>query len=300
MKEIVVISGKGGTGKTSIVASFAVLAENKVLADCDVDAADLHLVLEPRIQNRGAFSGSKKAAIRQEDCVACGACLARCRFDAVRMDGDQAGEATFTIDPIACEGCGVCVHFCPVDAIDFTEQVNGEWFVSETRCGPMVHARLGIAEENSGKLVSIVRDKARAIAKEKRCDYVIIDGPPGIGCPVIASMSGADIVVIVTEPTLSGAHDLERIADVAKHFNIPATVCINKYDINNTQADAIIENSKSRHLTVIGKIRYDEAVTKAQVAKKAVVENGDSPIVRNITSLWTHVVDVLRKGEKND
>ena len=300
MKEIVVISGKGGTGKTSIVASFAVLAERKVLADCDVDASDLHLLLEPRIQTSGEFRGGKRAVIRQEDCVACGACLARCRFDAVRMDGDQAGESTFTIDPISCEGCGVCVHFCPVKAIDFSEQVNGEWFVSETRGGPMVHARLGIAEENSGKLVSVVRDKARTIAKEDGCDYVIIDGPPGIGCPVIASISGADIVVIVTEPTLSGAHDLERVADVAKHFNIPATVCINKYDINRAQADAIIENSQSRDLPVIGKIRYDDAITKAQVAKQAVVEDASGPVVDDIKALWSQVVLMLQNGDGND
>jgi len=299
MKEIVVISGKGGTGKTSIVASFAVLAERKVLADCDVDAADLHLVLEPQIQSHGEFSGGKRAAIRHEDCIACGACLARCRFDAVKMDGNQAGEGIFTIDPISCEGCGVCVHFCPVDAIDFTEQVNGEWFVSGTRCGPMVHARLGIAEENSGKLVSIVRDKARTIAKENGCDYVIIDGPPGIGCPVIASISGADIVVIVTEPTLSGAHDLERVADVVKHFRIPAVVCINKCDLNSKQADSIADDAEARGVPVVGRVRYDEAITKAQVAKRAVVEDATGPVVEDIKTLWSQVVYTLRNGERN-
>lgn len=297
MKEIVVISGKGGTGKTSIVASFAVLAASKVLADCDVDAADLHLVLEPQIRSHGEFRGGRKAVIREEDCVACGACLARCRFDAVRMNGAQAGEATFTIDPISCEGCGVCVHFCPVNAIDFPEQVNGEWFVSETRCGPMVHARLGIAEKNSGKLVSIVRDKARAIAKEKECECVIIDGPPGIGCPVIASMSGADIIVIVTEPTLSGAHDLERVADVAKHFNIPAVVCINKCDLNTKQADTIADDAEARGMPVVGKVRYDNVITKAQVAKKAVVEYDDGPVVADIKALWAQVVRSLQNGD---
>ena len=296
MKEIVVISGKGGTGKTSIVASFALLAEQKVLADCDVDAADLHLILAPRIRERGEFSGGRRAVVRQDDCVGCGACLARCRFDAVRMTGTEAGEATFAVDPIACEGCGVCVHLCPVGAIDFPERVNGEWFVSDTRCGAMVHARLGIAEENSGKLVSLVREKARAVAEDEGREYVIIDGPPGIGCPVIASMSGADMVLIVTEPTLSGAHDLERVAGTAGHFGIPAAVCINKYDINDAQCEAIASDSKSRGLPVVGKVRYDESVTKAQVQGKAVVEQGDGPVARDIETLWAQLLHVLHNG----
>lgn len=299
MKEIVVISGKGGTGKTCIVASFAVLAEGNVLADCDVDAADLHLLLEPQVQRRHAFSGGKRAIVRQSDCIACGACLARCRFGAIAMKGKNTDKAMFTVDPIACEGCGVCVRFCPVDAIDFPDKINGEWFVSVTRCGPMVHARLGIAEENSGKLVSVVRDKARAIARERGCDYVIIDGPPGIGCPVIASMSGADIVVIVTEPTLSGAHDLERVADLATHFSIPAVVCINKYDLNVQQADAIAGDAEARGLPVVGRVRYDEAITKAQVAKQAVVEGDYGLVAEDIKALWDQVVNALQKGDNN-
>lgn len=300
MKEIVVISGKGGTGKTSVVASFAVLAKNKVLADCDVDAADLHLILEPTVIEHGEFSGGRRAVIRQDDCVDCGACQARCRFDAVKVEGEQTGNAIFSVDPIACEGCGVCVHVCPVDAIDFPEHINGEWFVSDTRCGPMVHARLGIAEENSGKLVSIVRDKARTIAETKGCDYVIIDGPPGTGCPVIASMSGADMVVIVTEPTLSGAHDLERVAGVAKHFGIPAAVCINKRDINHSQSAGIARKARESGLPVLGTIPYDEAVTKAQVLGKAVVEQGDGAAARDIKSAWGQLLQLLNNGNWYD
>ena len=189
MKELVVISGKGGTGKTSVVASFAALTKDAVLADCDVDAADLHLVLTPEVKRREEFWSGHEAVIRQADCIRCGACLAHCRFEAVKMDGQAAGEATFTIDPVACEGCGVCVRFCPVKAIDFPERRCGEWYISDTRCGPMVHARLGIAAENSGQLVSLVRREARRIAGEQGKSLILVDGPPGIGCPVIASVT---------------------------------------------------------------------------------------------------------------
>ena len=223
VKELVVISGKGGTGKTSIVASFAALTEKVVLADCDVDAADLHLVLEPKVMRRESFSGGKRARIRTEHCIACGKCEALCQFDAIDFDGPSNGklDKTFRIDPIACEGCGVCAWFCAENAIEFAPAVNGEWYVSDTRHGPMVHAKLGIAEENSGKLVSTVRKEAGAIAQQRGLELVLIDGSPGIGCPVIASITGADLVLIVTEPTLSGLHDLGRVADVARHFEIP-------------------------------------------------------------------------------
>ena len=289
MKEIVVISGKGGTGKTSVVASFAAIADRLVLADCDVDAADLHLLLQPKVQERGEFSGGRRAEIRQEDCNGCGVCRTSCRFDAVKMKGDQAAPATFMIDPIACEGCGVCVRQCPADAIDFPEQVNGEWFVSETRHGPMAHARLGIAEENSGKLVGVVREKARAIAERDGRDYVIIDGPPGIGCPVIASITGADMVLIVTEPSLSAAHDLERVAGVAKHFGVPAAVCINKRDINHSQSARIARLAAERGLPIIGTIPYDEVVTHAQLEGKSVVEYSSNGVADHVRSLWYEV-----------
>lgn len=286
MNELVVISGKGGTGKTSVVASFAALANDAVLADCDVDAADLHLVLNPVIEGRGEFKSGHEAVIRQQDCVRCGGCLAHCRFEAVKMDGKAAGEATFTIDPVSCEGCGVCVRFCPVKAIDFRERACGEWFVSTTRFGPMVHARLGIAAENSGKLVSLVRKGAREIAQVQAKPLILVDGPPGIGCPVIASVTGATAVLAVTEPTLSGEHDLERVLALTQHFGMRATVCVNKWDINPNAAERIERRAAALGAVIVGRIPYDRAVTDAQVQGKTVVEHGDGPAARGIRQTW--------------
>jgi MinD superfamily P-loop ATPase len=288
MNELVVISGKGGTGKTSVVASFAVLAGRSVLADCDVDAADLHLVLEPTLVRRQEFRSGKEAVIRQEDCLACGGCLAHCRFEAVRKESNN-GEWTFTIDPIACEGCGVCARFCPVQAIDLIERASGEWFVSDTRYGPMVHARLGIAAENSGKLVSTVRREAQRIAAEQGYEMIIVDGPPGIGCPVIASVTGAWRVLIVTEPTLSGQHDLERVLGLTRHFQIPALICVNKYDLNPSMADQIEQCAVEHGAQPVGRIHYDRAVTQAQIQGKAVVECRDSTAANEIESIWRNV-----------
>ena len=292
MKEIVVISGKGGTGKTSIVASFAALTRNKaVFADCDVDAADLHLVLEPKIKQTSDFSGGKRAAIVTEKCTGCGRCQELCRFDAIHFDGEDNHmvDKTFTIDPVSCEGCKVCVEFCPVDAIEFNDSVNGEWFISDTRFGTMVHARLGIAEENSGKLVSVIRKEAKKIAQEQKKDLLIVDGSPGIGCPVIASITGADLVLIITEPTLSGKHDLERVADLAAGFKIPTLVAINKFDLNPDMAGQIEEDARSRAIKVIGKIRYDKAFTKAQIMKCSVVEYTGGAVSGDIKALWRNV-----------
>ena len=200
MKELVVVSGKGGTGKTSIVASFAVLAEGAVLADCDVDASDLHLVLEPTVLREEEFSGGSRARILSDVCVGCAKCEQLCRFDAVRCDGpgNDFVEKTYRVDPIACEGCGVCAHFCPAEAIEFAPVVNGHWYVSETRCGPMVHAKLGIAEENSGKLVSVVRQEAKKTAGERGLDLVLVDGAPDIGCPVIASITASSLASTIS------------------------------------------------------------------------------------------------------
>ena len=290
-KELVVISGKGGTGKTSIVASFAALADKIVLADCDVDAADLHLVLDPKIVRRVNFSGGKRARIKPDRCTACGTCKELCRFDAIHFEGPGNGRVapTFRIDPIACEGCGVCAWFCPEDAIEFAAVVNGEWYVSETRHGLMVHARLGIAEENSGKLVSTVRQEAGALAEQHGLDLVLIDGSPGIGCPVIASITGADMVLIVTEPTLSGLHDLERVADVTKHFGIRAMICINKWDLNPEVTSQIEQLARDRGAKVAGRVRYDPAVTEAQIHKQAVVEYQANGCSEDIRSLWLEV-----------
>lgn len=297
MKELVVISGKGGTGKTSIVASFAALARKAVMADCDVDAADLHLVLQPRIVHRENYSGGKRARIHSNDCTACGQCKELCRFDAIHFDGPGNGrmDRTFRIDPIACEGCGVCSWFCAEGAIEFFPAVNGEWFISETRHGPMVHARLGIAEENSGKLVSTVRREAKKLARGRNLDLVMIDGSPGIGCPVIASITGADLVLVVTEPTPSGFHDLNRVADLTRHFNIPALVSVNKWDINWRVTSAIEEQSRSRGLTVAGRIRYDRAVTEAQIRKLSVVEYQENGCAQDVRQVWEAVQARLKK-----
>jgi MinD superfamily P-loop ATPase len=293
MKEVVIISGKGGTGKTSIVASFAAMDGKKVLADCDVDAADLHLILEPTVQSSEAFYGGNEAVIRTEDCVGCGECEARCRFGAVRVGRNQAGETTYSIDPIACEGCGVCVYVCPVDAIDFTRKKNGEWFISDTRHGTMVHAKLGIAEENSGKLVTLVRNQAKQIAKEQGAPLIIVDGAPGIGCPVIASITGADMVLVVTEPTMSGLHDLERVVALARHFSIRTVVCINKFDLNEEMTAAIEHRTAELGAEVIGRVRYDVAVTKAQLEKKSIVEYCDTEVTREIKNMWSRLQETL-------
>ena len=300
MKELVVISGKGGTGKTSIVASFAALAEKAVLADCDVDAADLHLVLEPKTIKREKFSGGSRARIKSGHCTACGKCEEVCRFGAIYFDGPGNGkvEKTYRIDPISCEGCGVCAWFCTDNAIKFGPVVNGEWYISETRCGPMVHARLGVAEENSGKLVSLVRTEAKRIAEDRELDFVLIDGSPGIGCPVIASIAGADLVLVVTEPTLSGLHDLQRVAALTKHFDIETLVCINKWDLNKDIASQIEMQAAQHGLKAVGKVRYDRAVTEAQIKKLSVVEYASNGVADDIKSLWANVRSSLNTAGK--
>jgi len=282
VKELVVISGKGGTGKTSLTASFAVLADSPVLADCDVDAADLHLILAPSVRERYEFRCGNEAVIRSADCTRCGKCLELCRFGAIARGDDGEPSA---VDPVACDGCGVCVRFCPVQAIDFPESLSGEWMVSETRCGPMVHARLGVAAENSGKLVSTVRREARRLAEENGSGLVIVDGPPGIGCPVIASMTGTSQALVVTEPTVSGEHDLERVLKLARHFDIPAWVCVNKWDLNPAMAEQIEALALRAGAKIAGRIRYDRGVTLAQMQEKAVVET-DAPSADDIRRVW--------------
>ena len=291
VRELVILSGKGGTGKTSIAASFAVLAGRAVLADCDVDAADLHLILSPEIKRRNVFRSGHEAVIRQADCAACGDCERVCRFGAVRRLDSGKEPPKYVIDPVACEGCGVCVHFCPEQAIDFPEQTCGEWFVSETRCGPMVHAKLGIAAENSGKLVSLVRAQAREVAKTRGLDLVLIDGSPGIGCPVIASLTGANLALVVTEPTLSGEHDLERALQLAKHFGIPAAICVNKWDLNPSMMERIEHTGRARGAAVASRVRYDTAVTSAQIRAQAVVEC-QSAVADDVRDLWRSVAGI--------
>lgn len=287
IRELVVLSGKGGTGKTSVTASLAVLAGRSVLADCDVDAADLHLLLTPAVRQRTLFLSGHEAIVRQQDCTGCGLCQELCRFDAIRsIDG------RYRVDPVGCEGCGVCYHFCPVKAIDFPERPCGEWMISETRCGPMVHAQLGVAAENSGKLVSTVREQAQAVAMEQQIPLILSDGPPGIGCPVIASLSGVSLALVVTEPTVSGLHDLQRVLALARHFSVPAAVCVNKWDINPQQTERIEAAARSAGAEVTGRIRYDRLVTQAQLQQKAIVEL-DSAAGNDIRTIWQQTQGML-------
>jgi MinD superfamily P-loop ATPase len=279
MKEIVIISGKGGTGKTSIIAAFASLAKNKVLCDADVDAADLHLIMDPEIKESHDFESGHTAVINKDKCIECGLCRDLCRWNAISED--------FVVDPIDCEGCGVCWHFCPEEAIDFPLNICGEWYISETRFGPMAHARLGIAEENSGKLVTLIRQEGKKLAEAKNFDLLLTDGPPGIGCPVIASLGGASAVLIVSEPTVSGRHDMERVAELAAFFNIPALVCVNKFDLNPGEGEAIERFAQGRNVTVIGRVPFDPAFTQAMVQGKTIVEfDGRSEGCKAVKGIW--------------
>ena len=296
MKELVVLSGKGGTGKTSIVASFAALYDDKVVADCDVDAADLHLVLSPRMTKWKVFHGSKLAIIDQDGCTGCGRCAEVCRFDAIIQESDpnHPTRMKYSVDPLACEGCGACVIACPVDTIRLEDAMTGEWAVSESRLGPLVHARLGIGQESSGKLVTMVRSMAASLARERGLALSLIDGSPGIGCPVIASLTGADLALVVTEPTVSGLHDLERVAGVAKKLGVPVTVTINKHDINPDAAARIEEWCTSSGISLTAHIPYDDAVTAAQVNGLSVVEHSDGPAATAIRDVWSNVRATLR------
>jgi MinD superfamily P-loop ATPase len=286
MKEIVIISGKGGTGKTSIIAAFASLAKNKVLCDADVDAADLHLIMHPEIKERHDFESGHTAIINQDKCTECGLCRDLCRWDAISDD--------FVVDSIECEGCGVCYYFCPEQAIDFPLNTCGEWYLSETRFGPMAHARLGIAEDNSGKLVVLIRQEGKKLAEERHMDLLLTDGPPGIGCPVIASLGGATAVLIVAEPTVSGRHDMERVAELAAFFKIPAMVCTNKFDLNPDEGEAIEAFAKQRNIKVMGRVPFDPAFTWAMVQGKTIVEfDGSSEGCEAVKNIWKNLAQRL-------
>ena len=289
MKEVVVLSGKGGTGKTSIVGSLAALAQGKVLADCDVDAADLHLLLSPSEKERNEFWSGQVAHIDADRCNECGLCQELCRFNAIK---------DFRIDPVSCEGCGFCSHICPTEAITMRENMAGYWFISDTRYGPLVHARLGIAQENSGKLVAVVRQQAKQIAEKQALDYIISDGPPGIGCPVISSLSGAGLALLVTEPSLSGMHDLARVLGVCRHFGVPAVVCINKYDLNTENTGQIESQCLSQGIEVVGRVPFDNVVTQSIVQGVPVVEYSDGHVTREIKRMWHTLHIMLTNGSK--
>ncbi len=277
MKEIVVLSGKGGTGKTSIVACFASLAKSKVLADCDVDAADLHLLLKPTVEEDKEFWSGMVAFIDQEACTECGLCQELCRFGAIN---------DFEVDPVSCEGCGFCYQVCPVDAITMKDSMSGHSFISQTKYGYLCHARLGIAQENSGKLVAVVRQNAKLIAERENLDYIITDGPPGIGCPVISALSGANLALLVTEPTLSGIHDLERVIGVCRHFGVAVLVCINKYDLNQDNTSRIESYCGKQGIEVTPGIPFDNVMTEAIVQGLPVVEYADGKVTQQIKELW--------------
>ncbi|MBE0516307.1 MAG: ATP-binding protein [Methanophagales archaeon] len=288
MKQIAIISGKGGTGKTTIAAAFAALASNKIIADCDVDAPNLYLVLNPAIKAKKEFKGSQTAVIDEDKCTECGLCEDTCRFDAIH---------DYEINPILCEGCGVCGISCPEEAIRLEEGVSGYTFISDTKYGPLSHARLHTAEEASGKLVTVVRDSSIELARGSQNNLILIDGPPGIGCPVIASLSGVDIALIVTEPSQSGLHDLKRILGVVEHFSVKPLVCINKYDINEEVTGEIEALCKKKGIELVGKIRYDESITKAMVEGVPVVEfetERKSKAAEEIKGMWNRVKQILQ------
>ena len=286
MKELVVISGKGGTGKTSLVSSLATLAENKIVVDCDVDAADLHLILKPEVIKTTEFFCGKGAEINLDLCVKCGKCVEVCRFEAISND--------FVVDEIKCEGCGACFYKCPSNAINFEKKKSGEWFESDTRFGKLIHAKLGVAQENSGKLVSEIRNYARLLAHRNNNELIIVDGSPGIGCPVIASISCAHLVVIVTEPTLSGLHDAERVLKLTRHFNVPANMCINKFDINLDMTKKIEEFCKQENIKIVGKIPYSKDFTSAMIKEQSLIEFSPvSEVSKEIKAMWNTLKDKL-------
>lgn len=293
MQELLVISGKGGTGKTSLVAAFAVLARDKVLVDCDVDAADLHLLLHPQEQSANEFWGNPKAFINPEGCNGCGLCQESCRFEAI---------TDYRVNSLLCEGCGVCSRLCPAGAIEMRSHLAGYWYISHTSYGPMVHAQLGIAEDNSGKLVTVVRQAARKLARECGLNLIIIDGPPGIGCPVIASLTGVSLALVVTEPTVAGHHDLERIMQLARHFRVQVAVCINKFDLAPEKSQEIEEYCQAQGVEVISKIPFDEEVTRAISKGEPLVLRSRTEAARAVKSLWEKLrerMDVLAKQREH-
>jgi MinD superfamily P-loop ATPase len=278
INELVVLSGKGGTGKTSIVGALATLVPDKVLCDADVDAADLHLLLHPQILERHDFFAGHQALIDPEQCIQCGECLDWCRFGAI--------SDTFIINPLLCEGCGVCFHLCPVRAVQFPDNRCGEWFISTTRFGSLVHARLGIAEENSGKLVTLVRREARRLAEEQSLPWLLTDGPPGIGCPVISSLGDASAVLLVAEPTISGQHDLARVAALADHFGLPVFVMVNKADLHWEAAEKIAQFCADRGYPFLGHLPFDPDFTRAQVEGKTIMEYDNNHLQALLTEVW--------------
>ncbi len=288
MREIVVISGKGGTGKTTICAALAALASreghNPVLCDLDVDVPDLHIIFDPRVQQEHPFVSGNTAVINEDVCTQCGRCLELCQFGAV----GQNGNGQFTIDALDCEGCGVCHKLCPTGAIEFPQRHCGTWYLSQTRFGSFVHAQLDPGQENSGRLVSLLKQQARQLAPTAEDSLILCDGSPGIGCPVISSLSGATLAVAVVEPTPSGRHDFERVADLCRHFRIPVSVIINKADLNNDEARAIEEYAAQQGYTLAGRLPFSPLVTEAMIRGEALTER-DSPLTSELEKIWGRI-----------
>lgn len=291
MKEIVVISGKGGTGKTSITASLAILEnDNAVIADCDVDAADMHLLLQPQNLSSEDFYSGLIAEIHQEECIKCGKCKEVCRFDAISIINQE-----FTVNDLDCEGCSYCSRICPSAAIKMEEQNIGQWYISNTRAGnTFVHAKLGIGAENSGKLVAKVKNEAKKIAKENGKELIIVDGSPGIGCPVVSSLSGASFVILVTEPTVSGLHDLKRVHQLVKKFKLISGCIINKYDLNLKLTAEIEEFLQQENIVHLTNLPYDESFTKAMTIGRTIVEYGDNEIKKLLKKSWKKTKSLLQ------
>lgn len=284
MREILILSGKGGTGKTTLTAAFAHLASNHVICDLDVDAPDLHLILQPDTHSVEPFESGHEAIIRPEDCERCGTCRSACRYDAIQGDDPPM------VNPLKCEGCKLCVALCPADAITFSPNHCGDWYQSDSRFGPMVHAQLFPAEENSGRLVALLRQQARALAEAKGLDLILSDGPPGIGCPVIAALSGIDMAVIVTEPTVSGRHDLERVLELCRHFKIQAGVIINKCDLNLDQANDIKAYCQTQQLPLIGEVPHDQVFTEAMIQGQTVTEFQPEGAGAAVAAIWNNLL----------
>jgi MinD superfamily P-loop ATPase len=295
MKQLVILSGKGGTGKTSVAAAFAHLAYTglprlkAIIADADVDAANLELVLQPSRLEENEFLGGAVAVIDESLCQGCGTCEQVCRFEAIRPP-DPGNGIAYWVDPIACEGCAACFYQCPSDAIRLEIQLAGHWFRSESRYGPLFHAELLPAQENSGKLVTLVKQQARLLGLDTGADLIIVDGPPGIGCPVISAASGADLALIVAEPTAAGIQDMDRVLRTAEHFRLPALVCINKADIYPQGARQIEVYCDQNGIEVAGTIPFDEMVTEAMVLGEPVTAyRSTAPASQAIARIWKKV-----------
>jgi MinD superfamily P-loop ATPase len=285
MREILIISGKGGTGKTSITGAFSHLAGNHVVCDLDVDAPDLHLLLQPKIEQSHEFWSGHTARIAQARCTQCGECKQLCRFDAIQIDASH-----FRVNPMKCEGCKVCVALCPAEAVDFEPDHCGDWYVSHTRFGPMLHAHLFPAQENSGRLVALIRKEARKVAVATNSHLILSDGPPGIGCPVISAFSGTHMAVIVTEPTPSGIHDLERIEALCNHFSIPAAVIINKWNLAPSLSEAISRHCQDMHIPVVARLPHDPAFTHAMLKGQTVTEYGGNALTSVLEEAWKQIL----------